>query len=109
MTTKHSMSSPYNVFSVEMNRPAKMNALNKEMWTDIDDVFTKMSQDPDCRVVVLSAAVKMFRAGVDLYGWMGSCLVKTTLLGRVCLFTRHFARHRVSSLPRDVRHCPWPL
>lgn len=59
------MPSPY-VVSVEMNRPAKMNALNKEMWTEIGDVFTKLNQDPDCRVVVLSAAGKMFSAGVDL-------------------------------------------
>ena len=54
--------SPY-VYSVEMNRPKKMNALNKEMWTEIGDVFTKLSTDPDCRVVVLSASGKMFSSG----------------------------------------------
>eukprot|EP00092_Neocalanus_flemingeri_P021162 GFUD01022936.1.p1 GENE.GFUD01022936.1~~GFUD01022936.1.p1 ORF type:complete len:309 (+),score=84.79 GFUD01022936.1:39-965(+) len=57
--------SPF-VFNVEMNRPAKMNALNKEMWSEIGDVFTKLDQDPNCRVVVLSAAGKMFSSGVDL-------------------------------------------
>jgi len=57
--------SPF-VFSVEMNRPAKMNALNKQMWTEIGDVFSKLDKDPNCRVVVLSAAGKMFSAGVDL-------------------------------------------
>jgi len=57
--------SPY-VFHVEMNRPKKMNALNKEMWSEIGDVFTKMNLDQDCRVVVLSAAGKMFSSGIDL-------------------------------------------
>jgi len=60
-----SVPSPF-VFSVEMNRPSKMNALNKEMMTEIKDVFTKLDQDPNCRVVVLSGAGKMFSAGVDL-------------------------------------------
>ena len=54
--------SPY-VYNVEMNRPKKMNALNKELWTEIGDVFTKLSTDPDCRVVVLSASGKMFSSG----------------------------------------------
>ena len=40
--------------------------MNKEMWTEMADVLTKLNQDPDCRVVVLSAAGKMFSAGVDL-------------------------------------------
>jgi len=57
--------SPY-VYNVEMNRPKKMNALNKELWTEIGDVFTKLSTDPDCRVVVLSASGKMFSSGIDL-------------------------------------------
>lgn len=54
--------SPF-VYSVEMNRPKKMNALNKEMWTEIGDVFTKLSVDPECRVVVVSAAGRMFSSG----------------------------------------------
>lgn len=54
--------SPF-VYNVEMNRPKKMNALNNEMWTEIGDVFRKLSTDTDCRVVVLSGAGKMFSSG----------------------------------------------
>ena len=43
-----SVPSPF-VFNVEMNRPAKMNAMNKEMWTEIGEVFNKLDQDPNCR------------------------------------------------------------
>lgn len=57
--------SPF-VYNVEMNRPKKMNALNKEMWTEIGDAFTKLSTDPECRVVILSGAGKMFSSGIDL-------------------------------------------
>jgi len=54
------------VFNVELNRPNKMNALNKEMWEEVGEVFTKLDRDLDCRVIVLSAAGKMFSSGIDL-------------------------------------------
>jgi len=57
--------SPF-VYNVEVNRPKKMNALNKEMWAEMGEAFTRLSTDPDCRVVVLSAAGRMFSAGIDL-------------------------------------------
>jgi len=56
---------PY-VFNVELNRPNKMNALNKAMWEEVGEVFNKLDRDQDCRVVVLSAAGKMFSSGIDL-------------------------------------------
>jgi delta(3,5)-delta(2,4)-dienoyl-CoA isomerase len=61
---KVTVPSPF-VYNVEMDRPKKMNALNKEMWTEIGDVFTKLSLDPDCRVVVLSGAGRMFSSGAN--------------------------------------------
>merc|ERR1711915_838604 len=54
------------VFGVELNRPKKMNAMNKVMWEEIGDVFTKLDRDPDCRAVVLSGSGKMFTSGIDL-------------------------------------------
>ena len=57
--------SPF-VYSVEMNRPKKMNALNKELWTEVGDFFSKAHHDPECRVVVISGAGRMFTSGIDL-------------------------------------------
>jgi len=54
------------VFGVELNRPKKMNAMNKVMWEEIGDVFNKLDRDPDCRAVVLSGSGKMFSSGIDL-------------------------------------------
>eukprot|EP00090_Calanus_glacialis_P022183 TRINITY_DN3422_c0_g1_i1.p1 TRINITY_DN3422_c0_g1~~TRINITY_DN3422_c0_g1_i1.p1 ORF type:complete len:308 (+),score=134.45 TRINITY_DN3422_c0_g1_i1:60-983(+) len=56
---------PY-VFSVELNRPSKMNAINKGMWEEVGEVFNKLDRDQECRVVILSAAGKMFSSGIDL-------------------------------------------
>jgi len=58
------------VFHVELNRPNRLNALNKEMWIEIKECFESLSTNPDCRVVVLSAAGKHFTAGIDLADMM---------------------------------------
>jgi len=50
---------------VELNRPAKLNAMNATFWTEMIECFKKLSVDPDCRVVVLSGAGRMFTAGLD--------------------------------------------
>jgi len=54
------------VINVELNRPEKMNAMNNVMWGEIGQVFRTIDKDPDCRVVILSAAGKMFTSGIDL-------------------------------------------
>ncbi|XP_055371024.1 delta(3,5)-Delta(2,4)-dienoyl-CoA isomerase, mitochondrial-like [Condylostylus longicornis] len=60
---------PY-VFHVELHRPNKLNAFNKEMWMEIKHCFDSLSINPDCRVIVLSAAGKIFSAGIDLSSMM---------------------------------------
>merc|ERR1712241_109877 len=54
------------VYNVQLNRPKKMNALNKELWCEIGSVFHELDSDPDCRAIVLSGNGKMFCAGIDL-------------------------------------------
>lgn len=54
------------VVQVEMNRPKKLNAMNRAFWRECRECFQRLSTDKDCRVVVLSAAGKVFTAGLDL-------------------------------------------
>ncbi|XP_054088314.1 delta(3,5)-Delta(2,4)-dienoyl-CoA isomerase, mitochondrial isoform X2 [Zeugodacus cucurbitae] len=54
------------VYHVELHRPKKLNAFNKDMFVEIKKCFENLSTNPDCRVVVLSAAGKHFTAGLDL-------------------------------------------
>ncbi|XP_055845505.1 delta(3,5)-Delta(2,4)-dienoyl-CoA isomerase, mitochondrial [Episyrphus balteatus] len=58
------------VYHVQLNRPDKYNAINKQMWVDIKDCFESLSMNPDCRVVVISAEGKHFTAGIDLNDMM---------------------------------------
>ncbi|XP_071449645.1 delta(3,5)-Delta(2,4)-dienoyl-CoA isomerase, mitochondrial [Hetaerina americana] len=54
------------VYHVELNRPEKLNAMNNKMWMEIGKCFDELSQHPECRAIVLSAAGKLFCAGIDL-------------------------------------------
>ncbi|KAK3928758.1 Delta(3,5)-Delta(2,4)-dienoyl-CoA isomerase, mitochondrial [Frankliniella fusca] len=60
-----SVHSPF-VYNVELNRPDRLNALNKTMWREIGEAFQTLSDDKECRVIVLSASGKAFTAGLDL-------------------------------------------
>ncbi|XP_051934022.1 delta(3,5)-Delta(2,4)-dienoyl-CoA isomerase, mitochondrial isoform X2 [Hippocampus zosterae] len=59
---------------VELHRPSKRNAMNKAFWSEMVDCFNEISGDPDCRVVVVFAAGKVFTAGIDLMDMAGDLL-----------------------------------
>ncbi|XP_045929290.1 delta(3,5)-Delta(2,4)-dienoyl-CoA isomerase, mitochondrial [Micropterus dolomieu] len=54
------------VTHVELHRPEKRNAMNKAFWSEMVDCFNEIAEDPDCRVVVVSGAGRLFTAGIDL-------------------------------------------
>lgn len=54
------------VFHVELNRPDKLNAFDSKMWSEISECFSSLNENADCRAIVLSAAGKLFTAGLDL-------------------------------------------
>jgi len=54
------------VANVVLNRPDKSNAMNRQMWDDIRNVFRKLDETPEARVAVLSGAGRNFNAGIDL-------------------------------------------
>ncbi|XP_063060428.1 delta(3,5)-Delta(2,4)-dienoyl-CoA isomerase, mitochondrial [Engraulis encrasicolus] len=54
------------VTHVELHRPEKRNAMNRAFWSEMVDCFKNIASDPECRVVVVSGAGKIFTAGIDL-------------------------------------------
>ena len=60
--------SPF-VYHVEINRPAKLNAFNEEVWTQFGKLFDQISHDPEVRAVILSGSGdRAFTAGLDVSG-----------------------------------------
>jgi enoyl-CoA hydratase len=53
---------------IEMNDPARYNALSTSMVTELREAFDDLAADPAVRVVILSASGKGFCAGANMTG-----------------------------------------
>lgn len=54
------------VATVTLNRPSKLNALNKLMFTELKDVFARLRKDSNVGSAVLTGAGRAFCAGGDV-------------------------------------------
>ena len=55
------------IVTVVLNRPEKLNALNKAMWRGLDDAFASLEPDDSVRAIVLrGAGDKAFAPGADI-------------------------------------------
>jgi len=56
-----------NILTITINRPDKLNALNKQVFDDLDTVFDIVYNNPDIRsVIITGAGNKSFVAGADI-------------------------------------------
>ncbi len=54
------------ICTLAMNRPEKLNALNREMYTGLTEGFNNANADNDCRVIVIKGSQGIFTAGNDI-------------------------------------------
>ena len=54
------------ILSVELNRPAKKNAMTVGMYTTLADIFNEAANDENTRVVLWHGAGDLFCAGNDI-------------------------------------------
>ena len=54
------------IATVTLDRPDAMNALSRQLRTEIADAFTAIQDDPQLRVAILTGAGRAFSAGIDL-------------------------------------------
>jgi enoyl-CoA hydratase len=61
-----------NVLTITINRPDKLNALNKEVFTDLENVIKEIENDPMIRsAIITGAGQKAFVAGADIKEFSG--------------------------------------
>lgn len=98
------------VYNVQLNRPKKMNALSKELWSEIGAVFEMLGSDPDCRSIVLSGNGKMFCAGIDL-GTLAEMGTVTQEEGDVARKAMQFYKiiRNFQNYHMEIEKCPKPV
>ena len=56
-----------NVLTITINRPEKLNALNKEVFTDLNNVITEIEKNAEIKsAIITGAGPKAFVAGADI-------------------------------------------
>ena len=61
-----------NIFTVTINRPDKLNAINNDVMNDLDAVLNEIESRQEIKVVLLTGAgQKAFVAGADITGFQG--------------------------------------
>ncbi|CAF4905523.1 unnamed protein product [Pieris macdunnoughi] len=59
-----------NVFHVEMNRPKQLNTFSMTMWKELNYCFSSLSDNSECRVIVISGRGKHFTGGIDFKSFL---------------------------------------
>ena len=52
--------------TLTLNRPEKKNAITRDMWGELSEVFDEVARSRDDRVLVITGAGDAFCAGADL-------------------------------------------
>lgn len=54
------------IATVTLNRPERLNALNRAMWTGLTSAFHELDRDDQVRCIVVGGAGRAFAAGADI-------------------------------------------
>lgn len=61
-----------NIFTITINRPDKLNALNRDVMNDLDKVTDEVEENPEIKgVIITGAGQKGFVAGADISEFVG--------------------------------------
>jgi len=54
------------VATIQLNRPNVLNAMNKQLWLDVQSALEDSKNDPDIKVLIFTGAGRAFSTGADL-------------------------------------------
>src|SRR5947207_11832499 len=54
------------IFTITINRPDKLNALNQQVLQELDEVFDEIDSNDEIKGVIITGAGKAFVAGADI-------------------------------------------
>jgi len=54
------------IATIQLNRPKVLNAMNKQLWLDVQSALEDSKNDPDIKVLIFTGAGRAFSTGADL-------------------------------------------
>lgn len=88
------------IMLITLNRPHVMNALNETVFAELEDVFNKMKDDKEIKVVVITGAgEKSFAAGTDITNMAKFSLVEARDFAGKVVFG---GQQAIANYPRPV-------
>lgn len=102
---------PEHIAIVSLNRPDKLNAMNRKMWAEIKDCFEYLgSPDHPSRVIILTGGTsKHFTAGLDLMDHAGAFAPRPDVdVGRRAWELKQLISHYQASMS-SLEACPKPV
>src|ERR1044072_2486636 len=90
------------IATITLNRPERLNALTFEVYRELTDVFARLQNESEVRVVVITGAGRAFCSGGDVHDIIGE-LFKRDMEG-LLEFTR-----MTCELIRNMRALPKPV
>jgi len=94
------------VVTCTLNRPEKKNAVTREMWIGMTDLFEAVAVNPDDRVLVITGAGDGFCSGADLAdsgtsesaNGAGAALAGMRIVGRTALALHDLAKPTIAAV-----------
>jgi enoyl-CoA hydratase len=71
------------VATLTFNRPERLNALNTEMLSEIDEVFDRVRHHPEIRALILTGRGRAFIAGADIQELSESDALRARQISRI--------------------------
>lgn len=90
------------ILTITINRPDKLNALNKQVFIDLNTVLDEVYHNPSIKsVIITGSGTKAFVAGADISEFSGLTVEESKILsesGQDCFF-------RIENCPKPVVAC----
>ncbi len=88
-----------NILTVTINRPDKLNAINKDVMSNLDEVVTEIYSNKDIRsAIITGAGQKAFAAGADISEFLGL----TAEEGQALSAKGHGIFNRIAASPKPI-------
>ncbi|SDI13948.1 enoyl-CoA hydratase/isomerase family protein [Desulfosporosinus hippei] len=81
-----------------LNRPAVLNALNDQVFSELAEAAAKIGNDPSVRVMIITGGEKVFAAGADIGQMASATAVEVTISDR----PSHRALQIIENMPQPV-------